>query len=408
MIFAYALFIFLFLYYLNVRMKKSNYSVFLNPLFYLTVMMFLYGVIPSFINLTTGYHLFILQISQNSENIATFWCTYFFIIFFGGFYISKDPEDKNICFYKDKTITNVTRNIIILLVIFIFILYLYILLINYSSLAGLPSRMDKFIYYKANILDGVPKFSLSVKLYCLFLFILSLKFKSLKVWILIFPLLSLDFIVHGRRFFLEFIFYFFISVYFLKREWIRYVITFGFVFMLLASILRTDFTSSQSILPKVINMFGEFINTREGLAYIIQNNLHFDEGLLSVFSRFLLTIFPYEIWHSLTGYDSFSVEFTKYYDINFGLAGHIVSESMFYGGEVFSIVSPIIISLYFLIINKLGLYKNFLGLILLSMYCSKIIWLARGEFYGDVNTVLFTYFIYVIPFFLFELFKRKY
>lgn len=88
-------------------------------------------------------------------------------------------------------------------------------------------------------------------------------------------------------------------------------------------------------------------------------------------------------------------ETKKYYidTVGFGLANNIISESAFYGGTLFLIASPVIISFILYLLNAFKLYKTFPGfLYMLFIISSFRTMFAQSGFF--INFLSFTYLMF--------------
>ncbi|PSW31395.1 hypothetical protein C9J21_16770 [Photobacterium phosphoreum] len=371
-----------------VKYKKNGGRVFLNPTFYLSCVSFLYLIFPTLVIFLLGINNPMLNYSYESNAINSYLSLYCFCVFVFFYVISDDPViDINTQY------SNVKAEKWILFII-IFVIIIYILNISYiysSTLNSIQYRMDKYHFFESVIVSHYPKVLLISKL---FGFLIAYKYYTTKnaLWLIAsIPFLYFDHLIQGRT----------ITLYVLLPS-VIFVLYNYYKYALILSVFCVFYLGISSLTREVshgsifFTMFGEFFATRESTSYVINNNYH--DSILHLLSNFIYSFFPGYIGYKLNSYDvsSYTVQLSNLINERVGFSGNIIGEAYFYGGYVFSFISPIIIGFIYRYFSK---YKidNTYKLIILIMLCSYSIWFMRSEFYVTFGSMMYMIIFYIFP-----------
>ena len=164
------------------------------------------------------------------------------------------------------------------------------------------------------------------------------------------------------------------------------------IYTMLMRLEETDFLDKNFILRSI----SEIYLTQSSLVYLVEQNI--TTSFFELVRLFFAKMMPFGIGSSYVSQSEQYVDLIRYnLNMGFGLAGNIAAEAFYYGGYVFSVISPWII---FIVIRGLyggGLLLTLPGLIvvlLINMSAQNII---RTEFYVTFAGIISIILSYLLP-----------
>ncbi|XWN52168.1 oligosaccharide repeat unit polymerase [Anoxybacillus flavithermus] len=388
--------------YILKRFKNNRRGSILNLTLYPLIFAYLYLLFPSsFIEYSIS--AFGFRISEKSIIISNLLCIWYVIVFLFFYIISKD---RTVVLIESKP-EKITYIIGVFLSIIVSIVLIYILIYEAPQIIAVrDNRIEAFhIYvnevffkYKIGML-----FNITVGSFLVFFWRKKINFVHF-IPLILFILLDQT---HGGRaltFFIIIILY--VNYVVAKNKMYFKFILIGVSLLFLSGFLQRA-VEGQTLESALFFLSGEFTNTRITTSYIIEylsGNGNFFEYML----RSFMSLFPQQLSASILDpepwYGSLVSQHMDYYGM--GFAGNIVSEALYYGGIFFAIVSPVIIGLFYFLLERLAIYKKFPGYVFTMLLIAKTQDIFRTGFYETVPQYIYLMFSYLIFITLFE-FKKK-
>ena len=371
-----------------VKYKINGGRVFLNPIFYLSGISFLYLVLPTLVIFGLGINNPMLNYTYESNVINSYLSLYCFFVFVVFYVLSDDPV---IAIDRQNKNKKMEKWILFVLII---VMVIYIMNVSHMyspTLKGIEYRIDKYHFFASVITYNYPKILLISKL---FGFLIAYKYFSTKnlLWLIAtIPFLYFDHLIQGRT----------ITLYVLLPS-VVLILYFYYKYALILSVFCIVALGISSLAREIsysnifFTMFGEFFATRESTSYVIDNNFH--DSILHLLSNFTYSFFPGYISYKLNSYEvsSYTVQLSNLINRETGFSGNIIGEAYFYGGYLLAFISPIIIGLIYRFFSEY-IIDNVYKLIILIMLCSYSIWFMRSEFYVTFGSMMYMIVCYIFP-----------
>lgn len=383
------------------RLLRNKTGALLNPLFYLMIFSYLYLLLPSFYIEWVVFDLYNIDITEHNFVVSQYMCLWYLLVFYIFYLISKD----NLIIRND---TNVYKGVYQASLAVYFLIILLLLWIIATEVPHIyAARGDRGealgIYYERVLTRYRIAIVTFVMLGVTAIIILQSKKLIYLAPLLLFCLIDYS---HGGRTltFLVFVFSY-INIVLLKHKlYLKYAIP-AVVAMILAGILQRYDMST--LLGGLYMAGAEFSNTRITTSYVIGHpEVH--GNIIEYFFVSVSRLLPGGILSKLvnpTGEWYGDIVSSKV-DIGFGLAGNLVTESVYYGGMLFGVISPLIIGGIYYSLNYFKVYKNLIGFVFVLFLCAKTQEIMRTYFYDHIFYLLGIEIFYLF-FILFE-FRKKF
>lgn len=373
-------------YRVQLAMQQENITGLLyNPLLYLFVFVYLYMVLGSLLA-PAGQALIGFVFYAEASDQASWLCFYYFAVITGFYWLSRDRQLRYMEL-KLGVIGELTAGLCLLALPYAY----FLLLTQGPALAELQTNRYAAMQFFAEAFsqNGFGQ------TYCIAMAgctLYALRFPEdpkvpLIFLIGILPFLAADYFQNARGT----IFGIFTLVFILictrrQKLYITPAIAAVSALMLFGIIWRTDYRSVD-LATNLLSSLSELFLTRSSVDYVIGSDTNV--GLFHLFSSSLDRIIP---GIAQTIDDSNVPYFTDYIEhtmrLSFGLAGNLVSESYYYGGLTFTLISPVIIgSIYLTVAHSRGLC--FLpGFIFNVFLIVSTIGMVRNGFYSGLATIV--------------------
>ena len=394
--------------YLISRYRKNKNWIFLNPCFYLLLGAYLYLTVSStFIQsyIERSSVSYYQTLSAESIQVTSLICNWYVLVFVVFYFLS---VDRKLILIKDFKPRKITYQFALILVAILFIVQVYYLL-RYAPTFVVASRSDGLNLYARQILNGPFRLRVTLKVFSVALGIVIWRTRNF-YWLLllIVPILT-EFLSGGRTHSLSMIGFAYMTYLVITgKTRIKLLFTSLIIYVTSVPILRSygsgnfieRFLDWESFLFKG---FSEIFATRLSTV-IVYDQFSNSQDLLGYFRDSILSLFPSFIRSLLYNTErltdlNYRTVLRDFYiiccDIDWGLAGNFVTESLFYGGVGFALLSPLIIGLFFYSLNETRLAKTFPGFMFLCLVISQSQFMMRTGFY-DVIFIL----IYILLFYL--------
>ena len=382
------------------RFKKDDFLIFLNPLFYLLFASYFYLTISSvlfdnFINYQLSFKPILGKITESDIAITNLLCNWTVLVFLFFYSLSKNWYVFYSIDYKPR---KKTYQFALFFLGISALIYLLVIIIYGSDLFN-SSRREALEFYA----DLFARFRLEnfTTLLLVSSTVLVWRFKESRWYLFLLLPIVFGMLAKDRDLLFQGGIFSYINLVILNRKTYFVLLLLGLVILLLFGLIN-DFSLEGNILTgqSLYNVLGEFFNTRVTTIIVYKNYLGYG-NLIDYLKESLLTILPSTIQTSILDNSilDYHLEIKNYYNsigINFGLAGNIVSEALFYGGTTFAIISPFIIALIFYILNLLRIYRLFPGFIFLCLLLAKFYVIMRSSFYDNFLEIFYLMFSYLI------------
>lgn len=373
------------------RVRRNPRGAIVNPLFYLLTFAYLYLLIPNFYIDYVIYDVYSLPIDKASFRLSQIICQWHVLIFFLYYIFSKDAK---IALSENRPYIGVYQISFFIYALLTF-LFLFIILKEIPAVWALRGNREEALGQFYSTVQS--RYKLAILNYIMFGVTTVVVWKKRNLMYLI-PLLLICImdISHGGRtmIFMVFIYCYMNIVLFKNKLYLQYAIA-GVVTMIMIGLLqRTDVSN---LLWSLYMAGAEFSNTRVTTAYIIDTP-QLQEPLLQHMAIAFLKTFPGGISNKIFSIPDgmwYGEKISAHLGLNFGLAGNIATEAIYYGGIPFGFISPLIIGMIYYALNYLRIYKNLVGLIFVLLLCAKTQDIMRMYFYEN-----FFYLIQMLIFFL--------
>lgn len=379
------------------RVRKAGAFVLYNPLLYLVVFSYFYLLVPSLLPSESPVSEFLGLGRESFDRVGLFSC-WFLVVFLSAYSLSRDfsVELKENFVTPRLTLRLATFFLIVSVGVSVFVLYSH----GFSLYVLSSNRSDSYEYYRTNIL--VPYayqlvFQLAVVSSC----VLALSNRNIKYFLMLLPFLLLDFLQGGRAFtFMASVSFCLVAVLVHPRGGKRILgLVSSFVLVLFVSaFIRRSLPSSgaMEIEASLIDMFGEFYFTRLTAEYIYSYSLgagDFFDFMLLVISK-LFPQFIIGAFSSIGDIARYDVELNETVDIGFGLAGSILAESFYYGGEWFAWLAPVVIAAIYFLLYRIKIVGTLPGFVFFLLLVGSSFSIFRSAFFLSFTALIYTFFVY--------------
>ncbi|MDY7014866.1 MAG: hypothetical protein SVX43_14930 [Cyanobacteriota bacterium] len=392
------------------RFRKSNYFILFNPCFYLLIAAYLYLTIPSLLLpqyiewVNIDYYS---SFKSESLQITNILCNWYVLVFFLFYMQSTDwkviPKDG----YKPR---NATYQIALFFVVSLLAYFCY-LLARYGAFLFSADRIDALNFYGKNILRDYKVLS-SLHVFLGGIAVIVWRTKNFRWFAVLLVPIFTEFLARGRTRSLMIVVFSYINYIANSRKtFAKPIIFLGVAYTIFIPIYRAyeGFDGFKLILedPQILLFrgLGEIFATRI-TTVIAYEELMYAKNLGIYLMASFLRLFPIFIYNFLLGdsIDPNQVNYTemmqeyynRYYDINWGLAGNIVTESLVYGGIELAAIGPLIIGGIFWFLNQSKIHETFPGFIFLCSLLSQLQRIIRSSFYDSFIILIYVMFSYLL------------
>lgn len=371
----------------------------LNPCFYLSGYAFLYILLSTLIS-EAGQKIYGFSFSDETRSLSNLLMLYYFFIFFAVYAAS---EDKILKFEKNISINS--RAHVRLLGICCVLFASVILTVHGPTLLSMSTdRNQAYAYFVDHIFYNL-RYGALINFMILVFVCECLASKPdtnpLRIAMFVFlPILIIELLLGGRAQLLKI----FLSVFILiclnsGKLHLRYLLYAFIVLAAIGLIQRFDFTTLAAG-ESALSALGGLVLSRTTLDLVIENSLS-GNGFEYLISS-AIALMP-GVVKTLLYPDS-----VNYIDVvtsisgrAYGLGGNIVSESYYYGGLLFSLVSPLIISASMYWLNSARFTRRLPGFLFLLFVILGLENMMRISFYDQLPTyvyLMFSYFLFITVF----------
>ncbi len=369
------------------RLKKNFYSL-INPSFYLLLLSYLYLTISStflynYIYLVRNIEPWFTTFSDESIQTTSLICNWFTFVFLIFYIFSQEPKSVKLSFYPQK----ITYQIAIILTVLISIIFTFILIDKGGELQAIQGRHEALVFFSDKILVT---YQYPYLLYFLLasLSVITWRSRNFKwYFVLIIPMIT-ELLSRGRDLSFLILVYTYLNYVAISRKPRFLIITCIGLGLTATVFFRSREFHLDQIGDILIYLFGEIFATR--LTTIITYDHFLASGNLGNFLLYsILNVFPSPITNfwvdTPRNYVYYLQDFYRYHLVysNSGLAGNIASESLYYGGISFALITPIIIGTIMECINRLKIYQIFPGFIYCCFLIAKLRIFIRIGFYDS-------------------------
>ncbi|MGI2821356.1 hypothetical protein [Vibrio fluvialis] len=384
--------------------KRSKQFVFLNVFFIINFLSIFYISLPAFIQLSTGISLVnasVKTITMTASYGAYFICV---ILIFSILNLKFFPINPSFSLQL-----NLGRRGILtfsfLSLISLFTLSFLIILINLPEAVSLWGNRPLQSQFN-EMLQGVYKLNVLFYGQVIFILFFCLKRNDLRYFLLLLPYVILDLILLGKLY----IFFVLVSTVVTSSLLGRRLnlLKLGLLLLLISSlaVLRTVLRTGQFEVSYLLQILGEFINTWEvsNLIYISVEKQDVLSSLLYSVTRVLPSIYYDTFVGSYYSYTNIS---TNLNNLDYGLAGNLVAESLAFGFP-YMYFSPVFICVLFSFVGILPRLRKLSAVVLYVLVCIYILPMFRYSFYEFIFYPLFLLALFAIPYILLDLKNVRY
>lgn len=365
------------------RFKSNSYLSLMNPCFYLVLFSYLY---LTFASVLLGFYIqalsqvgtwIDLKLMEPTKLLGNWFTLVFFI-----FYIFSKDYNLVILPFKPRKLT---YKIAFILTFIVSIVLVTIAILYIPSLLTFSNRTVSYEFSQEFIRKFKMKLLVNILLGCIA--VLVWRTKNFKWYLPILIPIAIDLAAKGRSLTFNCIIFAYLNYIAISQKSIifKIITVLGIVVGTVIFRLSDEARESTAYLWSVFaDLFLSWITT----LLVYKNFLGYGD-IFSYIGNSLLSLLPFD---SLLGIEQNKVDYVQvlaeFYqqklNLKFGLAGNIVSESLFYGGLTFAIISPIIIGSIFYFFNRFTIYKNFPGFIFFCFLIANFRGMVRDSFYDGL------------------------
>ena len=374
-------------------LRHGGVSVF-NFSLYPLVCGYFYLLIPALIPVASSFED-TLSISANSFEVVdllSVWCV---TIFLAGYLLSVERKIK---FNTEIKLAPLTCSLSTASQIFSCFVALFVLLRHGPALFALSGdRASSYEYYAREILD-VYKLQLVFSLALVASTLRYIQTRKLISFYPLVPFVAIDVLQGGRGYSFAAIVVFGLNFLMLNMSRFKRValaLTLSVIFLFSSAFFRRYINVDETADPLLI-LFGEFFFTRL-TGQIVYDNLASQGDLLTYFFVAISKLLPQFIvapFFNEKDLVPYYVVVNDWVGAGFGLAGSIVSESIYYGGVGFGFFSPIIIATIFLFLNRSGFIFGLGGYLFFLILSSSMYLIFRTDFYSNFFSIIYKFLFY--------------
>lgn len=361
---------------------------------YPLIFSYFYLLVPSLITTATtvGEALSLSYTSSGVIDLLGFWSV---SVFWLSYILSDDPS---IRFNERLRLAPITVTAARVVQSLTFVVMLFVLAKHGPSLYALAGeRAGSYNYYAQEIIDVY-------KLPVLFAFtiiscsLLYLRYRNLRQLAPIFTFIALDALHGGRGYTFAALIVLCANYLALNMNQFKRVASFMIVIgaVVFASAFVRRYIAADDTGDPLVVFFGEFLFTRmtAQFAYdyaISQGDLitYFLVSLSKLLPQFMVAPLFTE-----TELIPYHVVLNRNTGIDFGLAGSLMSEALYYGGMEFAIISPAIISGIFLLLNRSRVVRGIPGYLFFLVLSSSMYLFFRTGFYPNFFSLCYMFIFY--------------
>lgn len=380
--------------YVTYRLINAGAPSLFNFCLYPLIFAYFYLLIPAIIPFvsTLGDRL---SLSSDSFSVIDQLSVWYVFVFFVTYIISNDMNgafNSNVRFAPISLwIAKLVQSIVVFLMLFILIKHGPVLL----ALSG--DRGLSYDYFAREIIDV---YKLPV-LWSFTVITSSLLYFHYKHWFFLVPVVTfavLDALQGGRGYTFAAVSvvglnYLAMHMDRFKRTIIFLSLTLGFVF---ASAFVRRFLIVDDTSDPLVIFFGEFFFTRL-TAQITYDNLASSGDLWTYMLLSISKMFPQFIVAPLFSEIDlvpYHVRVNEWADAGFGLAGSVMAEALYYGGVVFAVISPLLISGLFLVLSRTQFARSLTGYLFFLVITSSMYLIFRSGFYAIFFSTIYVFVFY--------------
>ena len=368
----------------------SMYNITIYPL----IFSYFYMLVPMLIDAETGLNL-ILNLTDDSLREVNKISIWYVALFFINYYLSKEKNLAVEIFVSEERYYYLVLRLIQCAA---FLIIFYIMIKYGPDLYALSGdRAASYDYFSKNIADNY-------KLPVVFSFlivssqILYIKNKSIINLLSVVPFIVVDALQGGRGYTFSALIYIFVNLILFSGVNYRALIVAAVLLIsgLFASAYVRRFLSSNDDVDPLVAMFGEFIYTRITAQYTL-DNLSMNSDVVTYFVLTLSKLIPQFIASKFISADilvPYATILNDWAGVGFGLAGSVISESIYYGGLWFAYVSPLIISMVMSSINNSKQLNKLHGYIFFILMATSMPIFFRSGFYLNFSSLIYVMIYY--------------
>lgn len=186
------------------------------------------------------------------------------------------------------------------------------------------------------------------------------------------------------------------------------LVTVGFITMAAAVFVTAYYRRIEDGLDPIFILFGEFYATRLTAQFTF-DNFYAAGDILNYIVTFLSRFAPqFLLAPFLEGAidPSYAVILNNNTGLTYGLAGSLLSEALYYGGEIFGFIYPLLMALTYLCMQRSNLILSLPGYVFFILLAASTFNIFRGSFFLTWATLVYMTIFYLCPVMLKDLKKK--
>lgn len=363
----------------------------INPLFLLLFYSTFYFLLP-LLYIDIAIDAIQLQFTESGKYWAFGWSFWYVTVF----YIFYQKSSKYTCEIVSVRISNMAYRFSLLVYCLIILLLLFILIRYVPSVYSLHDNRGAALNLYEETINS--RFKLRILMYCHYAttFILYLKKRTLLYLLPCLLYFLIDYSHGGRTVSLMTLtFVYFVIVLQTRKTYMLPVICIVFVMVMVGVIQRS---TSTDLIWSLYMAGAEFSTTYMTTLYLSDH----PDYMLDGFSYLLVSLsklLPGGFVDRLLGFGEwYGNPLSAQIGLGYGLAGNLITESLVYGGRIFSVFQPILIGGICFLVNRMKGRKSLFGVLYSLLLVISMQNIVRSYFWGFV-----LYPIQILWFYLFFL-----
>lgn len=397
--------------YIAFRAVRSGAASVFNFSLYPLIFSYFYLLVPSLVPFVTTLDK-MLSLSSDSFEIVDQLGAWSVGVFLFGYFLTKDSPLK---FNEGLRLSSLTLSFSRFFQVVCVVVSMLILARHGSSLYALSGdRALSYEYYAKEIMD-VYKLPVLFSFCAVASTLLYLRYGTLRNLAPLLPFAVLDALQGGRGYTFAALIVFglnYLAVHMERFKRVMLLMASFALFLFASAFVRRYLAVDDTSDPWVV-FFGEFFFTRLTAQFTF-DNLAGHGDLLTYFFVSVSKLFPQFLVAPLFNEDDlvpYHAVVNDWTGVGFGLAGSIMSESLYYGGIGFGVVSPMVIAAIFCLMQRSRVYLRLPGYLFFIVLSSSMYLIFRTGFYTNFFSFgymfIFYFSVMILPSYRCSIFLEK-
>ena len=366
------------------RIYKHRLRSFLNPLLFLVVGSYCYMTLGS--AFLFQYSVPGWEYSYAERALTDLLSNYYTLVFFLAYFFSRDYENVEFSFSPSR----MTSRAAMCCVAVITPLFIFLIATNFSQAISCygdrgaahlvwSSQYEKF---RVGMFNNIYMAAVCVLVWR--------KNNPHLFWLFLIPAIF-PLMFNGKGDPLKFIVFAYINVVVIKKNFYLKSFSLGLIVLLLTGIVRLQ--ENYGFLTIIL---GEFIAPRFSTD-IVFYEMRGEGNLQDLLKSSICSMIPGQVSQAfLPQHDNYVYLISEMINIGWHIMGSPLGEALYYGGFRFALITPFIVALFYITLNRMKLYRTLPGFIFLIFMVLHLQLMMREGFFAHLFAIVYLMFSYLL------------